>query len=256
MRNIFLDTALQAAKAGEEVIRHYYNSNVKVTLKEDYTPVTVADVEAEQKIMEVILGAFPHHGFYGEETGRTNPDAEYTWLIDPIDGTKSFVRQSPFFSTQIALMHREEAIIGVSNGMMFNELAWASKGEGAFLNGQPIVVSRIDALKDAVLSMGNITTLASQSARWQAMAELVQQVNRTRGYGDFHHYHLLASGKIDIIIESDVNILDIAALSVIVTEGGGRFTDLEGQSLNLNTSSVLAASNEALYQKVFSIIHH
>ena len=95
----FLDIALEAARAGEEVIRHYYDGNVKVTMKEDYTPVTVADVETEQKIKEVILGAFPEHGFYGEETGKTNPDAEYNWLIDPIDGTKSFVRQYPFFST-------------------------------------------------------------------------------------------------------------------------------------------------------------
>ncbi len=253
--NPFLEIGLQAAKAGEEVIRHYYEGNVKVTMKEDYTPVTVADVETEKTIKDIILGAFPDHGFYGEETGKTNPDAEYTWLIDPIDGTKSFVRQYPFFSTQIALMHRDELIVGVSNGVMFNELAWASKGEGAFLNGQPIHVSDIAELRDAALSTGNIASLAADSSRWQAAAKLAQQVNRTRGYGDFYHYHLLAGGKIEIIVESDVNILDIAALSVIVTEAGGTFTDLEGQSLNLNTTSVLATSNDVLYQKVFSIIH-
>ncbi len=257
MSNKYLDIALQAAKAGEEVIRHYYDANVKVTMKEDYTPVTVADVETEEKIKEVILNAFPEHGFYGEETGMTNPDAEFTWLIDPIDGTKSFVRQYPFFSTQIALMHRDELIVGVSNGVMFNELAWASKGEGAFLNDQPIRVSEgIVELRDAALSMGNIATLAGQSSRWLGAAKLCQQVNRTRGYGDFYHYHLLASGKIEIIVESDVNILDIAALSVIVNEAGGRFTDLEGQPLNLDTRSVLATSNETLYQKSFSLIHN
>lgn len=254
--NKFLDTALQAAKAGEEVIRHYYDANVKVTMKEDYTPVTVADVETEQKIKEVILGAYPEHGFYGEETGMTNPDAEFTWLIDPIDGTKSFVRQYPFFSTQIALMHKDELIVGVSNGVMFNELTWASKGEGAFLNEQPISVNKdITELRDAALSMGNIATLATQASRWTGAGKLAQQVNRTRGYGDFYHYHLLASGKIEIIVESDVNILDIAALSVIVNEAGGKFTDLEGQALNLNTGSVLATSNDILYQKVFSLIH-
>lgn len=254
--NPYLSIALQAAKAGEEVIRHYYDGNVKVTMKEDYTPVTVADVETEQKIKEVILGAYPEHGFYGEETGTTNPDAEYTWLIDPIDGTKSFVRQYPFFSTQIALMHKDELIVGVSNGVMFNELAWASKGEGAFLNDQPIQVSAVNEMKDAALSMGNIATLASQSSRWNGAAKLAQQVNRTRGYGDFYHYHLLAGGKIEIVVESDVNILDVAALSVIVTEAGGQFTDLEGQALGLDTSSVLATSNEALYQQVFSLIHN
>lgn len=251
----FLDIALEAARAGEEVIRHYYDGNVKVTMKEDYTPVTVADVETEQKIKEVILGAFPEHGFYGEETGKTNPDAEYNWLIDPIDGTKSFVRQYPFFSTQIALMRGTELIVGVSNGVMFNELAWASKGEGAFLNGEPLQVSEVTKLRDAALSMGNIATLGSQSKRWEGAGQLVQKVNRTRGYGDFYHYHLLASGKIELIVESDVNILDVAALSVIVTEAGGKFTDLEGQALNLDTRSVLACNNEGLYQEVFSLIH-
>ena len=255
-QNPFLDVALQAAKAGEEVIRHYYDANVKVIMKEDYTPVTVADVETEKKIKEVLLGAFPKHGFYGEESGQTNPDAEYTWLIDPIDGTKSFVRQYPFFSTQIALMHHDELILGVSNGVMFNELAWASKGEGAFLNGQPLrVTEHITELRDAALSMSNLSSLAADSKRWQATAKLVQQVNRTRGYGDFYHYHLLAGGKIEIILESDVNILDIAALSVIVNEAGGKLTDLEGAMLNLDTRSVLATSNDTLYEKVFSILH-
>lgn len=254
-RNLFLDIALQAAKAGEEVIRHYYDANVKVTMKEDYTPVTVADVETENKIKEVILGAFPDHGFYGEETGKTNPDAAYNWLIDPIDGTKSFVRQYPFFSTQIALMRNDEIIVGVSNGVMFNELAWASKGEGAYLNDQPLKVSDVDELRDAALSTGNIATLASQPQRWQGLGKLAQQVNRTRGYGDFYHYHLLASGKIEIIVESNVNILDIAALSVIVNEAGGCFTDLEGQALSLDTTSVLATNSEKLYQSVYSLIH-
>jgi histidinol-phosphatase len=252
--NRYLEVALQAAKAGEEVIRHYYDANVKVTMKDDYTPVTVADVETEQKIKDVILGAFPDHGFYGEETGKSNVDSEFTWLIDPIDGTKSFVRQYPFFSTQIALMHHEELIVGVSNGVMFNELAWASQGDGAYLNDKPILVSDIDELRDAALSMGNIATLASKPSRWNGAGKLAQQVNRTRGYGDFYHYHLLASGKIEIIIESDVNILDIAALSVIVNEAGGKFTDLDGQKLNLDTRSVLATSNDTLYQKVYNLL--
>jgi len=252
--NPFLDIAVQAAKAGEDVIRHYYDGNIKVTMKEDYTPVTVADVETEQKIKEVILGAFPEHGFFGEETGKTNPEAEYTWLIDPIDGTKSFVRQYPFFSTQIALMHRDKLIVGVSNGVMFNELAWASQGEGAYLNDEPIHVSDIEELRDAALSTGNIASLAGQASQWQAAGQLAQQVNRTRGYGDFYHYHLLASGKIEIIVESDVNILDIAALSVIVKEAGGQFTDLNGQALSLDTRSVLATSNKTLYQKVYNLL--
>jgi len=238
----FLSLAIEAAHAGEEVIRHYYSSNLKISLKQDQTPVTVADIETEQKIKEVILGAYPHHGFYGEETGKTNLDAEYTWLIDPIDGTKSFIREYPFFSTQIALMKNDELILGVSNGVMFDELAWASRDEGAFLNDMPIRVSDINTLQAASLSTGNIVSMIGNSVAWVAMSQLMQSVNRTRGYGDFYHYHLLASGKIDLVVESDVNILDIAALSVIVTEAGGVFTDLDGDPPNLGTTSVLAAN--------------
>ena len=252
--NPFLALALEAARAGEEVIRHYYNSNLKITVKQDQTPVTVADVETEQKIKEVILGAYPDHGFFGEETGKTNAEAEYTWLIDPIDGTKSFIREYPFFSTQIALMQGDEIILGVSNGVMFDELAWASRGEGAFLNDKPIRVSDITTLEEVSLSIGNIASLASDAKAWSATSQLIQTVNRTRGYGDFYHYHLLASGKIDLVLESDVNILDIAALSVIVTEAGGRFTDLQGNRPGLDATSVLAANCLDVHQQAINLL--
>lgn len=248
----FLDVALQAADAGEKVVRHYYDRNVEVEIKEDRTPVTIADVETEKAIKEVILGAFPDHGFYGEETGKTNADAEYLWLIDPIDGTKSFVRQYPFFSTQIALMHKGELIVGVSNGMMFNERAWAAKGEGAFLNGKPLKISDISELDLSSLSTGNLPTIAG-TEQWKNLGELITKVHRIRGYGDFYHYHLLASGKIEIIVESDLNILDIAALTVINREAGAIVTDLQGNDIDLDTSSMLACV-PALRAEVESIL--
>lgn len=237
----FLTVALEAAKAAQEVINKYYLGQFDVEIKADESPVTVADVETEKTIRGIILDAFPDHGFYGEETGKVNEDADYNWLIDPIDGTKSFVRQYPFFSTQIALMYKGELIMGVSNAPAFGEMAWAEKGAGAYLNGEKITVSDMDTLRKSTLSLGNIATLAG-SDRWAKTGELVQQVHRIRGYGDFYHYHLLASGKIDIVVESDVNILDIAALSVIVNEAGGTFTDLDGGALNLDTTSVLATN--------------
>ena len=252
-KSAYLETAIQAAKAGEKVIRQYYLGNFDIELKADQSPVTVADVETEKTIKDIILGAFPEHGFFGEETGKTNPDAEFNWLIDPIDGTKSFVRQYPFFSTQIALMQGDELIMGVSNAPVFGEMAYAEKGLGAYLNDQPIHVSDIQALGKATLSMGNISTLAGMP-QWQNTATLVRSVNRTRGYGDFYHYHLLAAGKIDIIVESDVNILDIAALSVIINEAGGCFTDLSGNALNLDTTTVLACNSRDMHTEVRSIL--
>ena len=236
-----LQAALEAARAAAEISRDYYAGNFTVTTKEDLTPVTQADIECEHKIREIILGRFPEHGFYGEETGRTQDDAEYLWLVDPIDGTKAFVRQYPFFSTQIALMHEGKIMLGVSSGALMEELAWAERGHGAWLNGNRLTVSDIDAPDCAAVSTGNLRSLALSDG-WPGLGNLLGIADRTRGYGDFYHYHLLASGKIEAVIESDVNILDIAALSIIVTEAGGVFTDLNGMAPSLETRSVLAAN--------------
>ncbi|MBA3582480.1 MAG: inositol-phosphate phosphatase [Gammaproteobacteria bacterium] len=251
MASLFLSTAIAAARAAQQVINHYYQSNLQVTIKSDQSPVTIADVESEKVIKSIIHAAFPDHGFYGEETGQENMQADYLWLIDPIDGTKSFVRRYPMFSTQIALMHKGELILGVSNAPAFGEMAWAEKGTGAYLNGAPIRVSDVRAIKNATLSTGNIATLA-RSPSWGRLGQLINQVHRIRGYGDFLHYHLLAAGKIDLVVESDVNILDIAALSVIIKEAGGVFTDLEGQALNLATRSVLSSNSVALHREVLA----
>jgi histidinol-phosphatase len=244
----FLATALEAAQAGAEVIRRYYQRNLQVTLKADKSPVTQADVETEQVIRAIIGQRFPTHGFYGEETGQSSLDAEYLWLVDPIDGTKAFVREYPFFSTQIALMHRGRLIAGVSSAPVYGELAYAEVGRGAWLNEQPLKVSDIATIETAAISASNLKTLAS-GARWARFGQLVTRAQRIRGYGDFLHYHLLAAGKIDVVIESDVNILDIAPLAVIVEAAGGRFTDLEGRAPDLKTTSVLA-TNGKLHETV------
>lgn len=237
-----LAAALDAARAAAAVINALYRRNLAVTTKADRSPVTEADVRSEEAIREVLMQRFPAYGFYGEETGRSAMNAESIWLVDPIDGTKSFVRDCPFFSTQIALLRGGELVLGVSSAPAFGELAWAARGEGAFLDGAPIRVSATRALEDAIVSTGNLKTLAREPRRWGRYADLVTRVSRIRGYGDFVHYHLLARGSLDVVIESDVNILDIAALTVIVREAGGVFTDLEGGEVGLATTSVLAAN--------------
>lgn len=252
MNSPFLDTALEAARAAAEVIRRYYQRNLQVTIKADKTPVTDADVETEKVIRGIISSRFPAHGFYGEETGQSAMDAEYLWLVDPIDGTKAFVREYPFFSTQIALMHRGRLIVGVSSAPVYGEIAWGELGQGAWLNDKPLKVSDIDAIETGAISAGNLKTLAS-GPRWERFGKLVARAHRIRGYGDFLHYHLLAAGKIDVVIESDVSILDVAACSVIVAAAGGKFTDLDGQALTLNSTSVLA-SNGKLHAAVLSAL--
>jgi histidinol-phosphatase len=244
----FLSTALDAARAAAEVIKRYYQRNLDVTIKADKSPVTQADVETEHVIRSILSEQFPQHGFYGEETGQSALDAEYLWLVDPIDGTKAFVREYPMFSTQIALMHRGRLIVGVSSAPVYGEIAYGEIGKGAWLNDKPIKVSDIDSIENCAISAGNLKTLA-KSERWSKYGALVARANRIRGYGDFLHYHLLAAGKIDVVIESDVNILDIAALAVIVEAAGGTFTDLQGESLSLATTSVLA-TNARLHSTV------
>ena len=243
-----LEVAIEAANAAAQISRHYFRGNFSVETKQDRTPVTQADVECEEKIRDIILSRFPDHGFYGEETGRTRDGADNLWLVDPIDGTKAFVRQYPFFSTQIALMRDGEIVLGVSSGTMFDELAWAERGQGAWLNGQRLGVSQIDVPEEAAYSVGNLKSLANSDG-WERLAEFVGVSDRIRGYGDFYHYHLLAAGKIEAVIESDVNILDIAALSIIVSEAGGVFTDMNGHPPTLETKSVLAA-NQGLHARL------
>jgi len=236
----FLKSALSAANAAAEEILRYYRGDFEVELKTDQTPVTVADRRAEEIIRGILLTEFPDHGFFGEEGGKEQADAEYLWLVDPIDGTKSFIGGYGMFSTQIALMHRGRLVLGVSSAPAASEIAWAARGMGAVLNGSSIGVSGKTRLSEASVSTGNLQSMA-RSGRWAGLGKIFAQVNRTRGYGDYYHYHRLAAGQIDAVIESDVNILDIAALSVIVEEAGGIFTDLEGRAPGLQTTSVLAA---------------
>lgn len=258
----FLAAALEAARAADAIVRAHYKKNFSVRIKADASPVTEVDEAAEAAVKAVLMKAFPKHGFYGEEGGKHHADAEYLWLVDPIDGTKAFVRGYPMFSTQIALMHRGELILGVSSAPCFlgdgsggvgaGETYCAEKGQGAWqLTAEGPVrlsVSAIDSLPKATLSLGNLATLAGSPA-WPRLGALIPKLHRIRGYADFLHYHLLASGRIDACVETNVNILDIAALVVIVREAGGRFTQLDGAPITLESTTVLA-SNGRLQQLV------
>ncbi len=244
-----LDVARGAALAAGELIARHYALGVEVEFKPDATPVTIADREAEDTIRRLLGRAFPHHAILGEERGHEG-ESEFLWLVDPLDGTKSFVRRTPFFSTQIALMHAGELVLGVSHAPLYGETMWARRGGGAHLNGARVHVAETPELRDAVLSLGNIKSLTSDPQRWNALGALIGDVNRVRGYGDFAHYHMLARGALDMVIESDVNILDVAALAVIVREAGGVFADLRSAELTLDTTSALAAGTAGLQAQV------
>jgi len=247
-----LDAALAAAASAAEVIRRHYAGHVSARAKPDGSPVTDADVAAEQAIRAIVAERFPDDGFYGEESEAEHMDAEHVWLVDPIDGTKAFVRRYPMFSTQIAVRRQGRLEIGVSCAPVYGETAWAERGAGAYLDGARLAVSDVDRIERAALSTGNLRTLAG-GPRWPAFGRLVSRLDRVRGYGDFLHYHLLAAGRIDAVLESDINILDVAALAVIVEEAGGRVTDLEGRPIGLETRSIVA-TNGRLHEAILGAL--
>lgn len=252
MDSALLETALRAVAAAEQVLLRHWETGVSARLKADRSPVSIADEEAEKVIRAELLARFPDHGFHGEEYGRERPDAEYLWLIDPLDGTKSFLRRQPFWSTQLALLHDGQRVLGVSNAPRFAECVYATRGGGAFLGDRRLSVSTTPSLAQAAISTGNLRTLA-QGDGWAGLGRLVAAVDRTRGFGDFYHYHQLALGAVDVVLESDVNILDVAALATIVDEAGGRATALDGTPLTTASTTILA-TNGALHEQVLEVL--
>ena len=254
--------AEEAAAAAQQVIGDFLaRGDWHVTLKSDQSPVTEVDVAAEKAIKAVLTKALPSAAFFGEETGKSEAtetaDGSHgqRWLVDPIDGTKSFIRGSRYYSTQIALEVDNELRLGVSNAPAYNERLVAVQHEGVWLNGQAVRCNDITSIDDAFFSAGNLTTLARDAAAWSRYARIVGRVRRVRGYGDFCHYHQLCSGQADLVLESDVNILDIAALTVAVREAGGFMTDLQGQPVGEATTSVLAACTKTLHAQALDLLH-
>ena len=250
MPSQFLTVALEAAKNAEEVITAYYSDDIKVELKDDETPVTLADRGAEKVIRDTISRAFPDHGFLGEEFGTQEGTSPYMWIIDPIDATKNYIRKIPIFGTQIALMKGDELILGVSNAPLLNELLHAEAGGGAFLNGEPIQVSDVSQPKDAMICHGGLNWF-TEKGTFPGIYNLINNTARSRGFGDFYMYHLVASARADAVVEAAISIWDIAAITVIVREAGGKVTDIQGQPVTKETAS-LVATNGILHNAVLN----
>ena len=249
MPSQFLEVALAAAKNAEEIITAYYAGDaMKVELKDDETPVTLADRGAEKVIRETIKAAFPDHGFLGEEYGIEKGDSPYVWIIDPIDATKNYIRKIPIFGTQIALMKDDDLILGVSNAPLLNELLYAETGEGAFLNGEPIAVSSVTHPEEAMICHGGLKWFIEKGT-FPGVYNLINDVGRSRGFGDFYMYHLVASARADVVVEAAISIWDIAAITVIVQEAGGKVTDIQGRPITKDTAS-LVATNGVLHDTV------
>ena len=245
-----LEAAVEAARAAGRVALKYYRGGFVVTLKPDDTPVTQADREAEQVITEILARAFPEHGFLGEEFGGAG-STETRWIIDPIDGTKNFIRQIPLWATLIALEERGEITVGVVHNPVTGDLYTARRGAGAFLNGERLQVSREDDLRRAFLVHAGLS-LVRQAGRWTEFMRLVDATDRQRGFGDYVGYGLVAEGKVEVYAELDLKPWDLAPCKLLVEEAGGRFTDWDGKP-TIYTGTALA-TNGRLHEAALALL--
>lgn len=244
-----LQITIEAAKKGAEKALSYFHHQPKVTKKSDNSPVTIADQETEATIKTFLLNYDTNAQFVGEETGGNLDDAD-AWIIDPIDGTKNFIRSLPFWSILIARYTKGEVTLGVSYTPQMDELIYAEKGKGAYRNGEKIAVSHIQSMADAFLSY---TANPVSFPRTDSVTKLLNACMSWRGFGDAFAYQLLASGRIDINIENNVSVWDVAPFAVIIPEAGGTVTNFLGKPWSI-TDDTIVASNGRLHEEVIEIL--
>lgn len=252
-----LDFALDAAKQASELILGYYqSSSLVVDAKRDSSPVTDADRGAEKLIRKLIADEFPHDGILGEEFGEQRGTNEYRWILDPVDGTKSFIHGVPLFGTLIGLEREDRCVAGVCRFPALDEVVFASTGEGTWWQigsrePQRAHVSTVDTLDDALFC---ITTISGWERidRKDAFDSLKDRVKLTRGWGDCYGHVLVATGRADVMVDPLMNVWDAAALLPIMQEAGGHFVDWRGAAAIDSGNGV--SVNDALKDAVLEIL--
>jgi len=248
----YLEIGLKASKLAEDIIvKAYTKGLINFESKSDKTPVTEIDKQCEAIIKSAILESFPDHAFLGEETGKSNNSSEFVWIIDPIDGTKNFIRGIPLFGSLIALRHNTKLVVGISNAPMMGECLYAYDSHGAYKNGNRIHTSKCKTLDQSYISHGGIKSFINKNII-NNLGELSGSVWGGRNFGDAWAYHLVAEGKIEANLEASLKIWDIAAASVIIKEAGGEVSDLNGHEINLDTTSFLS-SNGYVHRQILDI---
>jgi myo-inositol-1(or 4)-monophosphatase len=240
-------------KAGA-IIRRYYNSPLEVERKADDSPVTKADREVEIFLRESLEKRFPDFSILGEEFGETVKSSAYRWIIDPIDGTKSFVLKTPLFGTMIALERDGQPVLGSIYFPIQDHHLIGSAETGTFLNGAPCRVSQTSQLSEATLLLTNPRTLIG-GENSERLARLCRKVRLVRGMGDCYGYHLVARGLAEVMIEpAALKYHDVAPLPPILEGAGGMFTTLDG-NFDLSSGQGLA-TNRALHEQILRVLNH
>jgi histidinol-phosphatase len=246
------DAALEAAHQAGQFALGYFDQGVAVEWKPDDSPVTVADKGAEQMLRTALLGKFPGDGFLGEESGDTPGASGFRWIIDPIDGTRSFVRGIPIWATLVGLEFNGELIAGVAFLPAMKQTFRALRGDGAFRDERKIHVSDVKSLAKAHVYYSSISWFKKAGHERQFL-NLVNLTERQRGFGDFYGFLMVAQGSGEIMVEHGVHPWDIAALAPIIEEAGGKLTAWDGK-LDLDKPDVLA-SNGLLHGEALRIIN-
>ena len=246
-----LDFAVELALAAGDITLKYFRKAPATDKKADGSFVTIADREAEAYLRQRIGERFPDDGLIGEEEGTTEGSSGRRWIVDPIDGTFSFVHGVPFYGVLIGLEIAGEPSLGVINIPGLNEIVYAAKGLGCFYNGEPTRVSTTTTLEESLLLSTDIVS-CHKFGFGKAIDEFQLRVKATRTWGDCYGYVLLATGRADVMLDPVMNIWDCAALLPVITEAGGTFTDWNGQTTIEGGNAI--ATNGLLFDEVMTIV--
>jgi len=220
--------AIDAATEAARLALGYFDNNPAVEWKDDHSPVTGADRQAEQLLRSRLLEAFPTDGFLGEELGDLRGTSGYRWIVDPIDGTRSFVRGIPVWATLVGLEFQKELIAGVVAAPALGQTWRALRGDGAYRGERSIRVSEVAELKNATVFYSSLSWF-ERAGRRSDFLRLAASTQNQRGYGDFWGHMLVAQGSGELMLDHGLHVWDIAAIKPIVEEAGGHFTNWEGQ---------------------------
>lgn len=251
MSDFYLQAVAEVAKLAGDFAMSHYGRNIAVEIKGDGSPVTVADRGAEERARAWIEQRFPDDGILGEEFGDVRPNAQRRWIIDPIDGTKSFVRTVPLWGTLVAVTEGESVLAGCAYFPAVAETVVAALGDGCFWNGTRCSVSSQSDLASATVLVTD-DTFAQREERERAWRKLTAGAGVVRTWGDCYGYLLVATGRADVMIDDVVSPWDAAALYPIITEAGGIFTDWTGKPTAFGGDII--ATNAALGAQVRNIL--
>jgi histidinol phosphatase-like enzyme (inositol monophosphatase family) len=249
----FVQLANALADAARPIVARYFRTAVAIDDKTDNSPVTIADREAETAMRDLLTHHVPEHGVFGEEHGAVRTDAEYVWVLDPIDGTKAFITGLPIFGTLVALLHHGKPVLGIIDQPILKERWLGVAGERSTFNGQPISVRACPSLDRAYMySTAPIMFPGAYAGPHEA---LTRKVKLFRWGGDCYAYGLLAAGHVDLVVEASLKLYDFAALVPVIKGAGGLITDWHGRELDMHADgSVLAAGDAAVHRAASAVL--